>query len=51
MDLVAERRALESKAPEMHELLKDVQTDFTIVGEVSQETVEKINFILKELKS
>ncbi len=42
---------LSSKAPEMHEALKDVHTDITIVGEVSRATLEKIKSILKELKS
>ena len=40
-----------SKAPEMHEALRDVRTDITIVGKVSHATLEKIKLILKELKS
>ena len=39
-----------SKCPEMHQTLKEVQSDINIVGEVSKETLEKIIAILKELK-
>ena len=35
---------------EMHEALKDVHTDITIVGEVSHATLDKIKSLLKELK-
>ena len=35
----------------MHEALKEVKADINIVGEVSQKTREKINLLLKEMKS
>lgn len=51
MDLINAYSALEINHTKMYQTLKEVKADINIVGQVSKATLEKINSLLKELKS